>query len=406
MKKLPLYQCVALCVIGTLILFTPLSGYAQESPSQQKLVPRPREPEEPGGREINVEVWLNKQCGASYQQGEEVLINFRTSTDGYVTIYDIDTRSNVSVLFPNREQPDNFVRGNQVYTIPDRSYSYDLVVEGPEGIEYIDAVASTDPYYHWNANREDPSWLYSWGIKGGQQRDMGRSPREEYKDRPEYQNRPQALSQQGEESIMQNLQIFQNLHEQIRSKLIERPRTPSPDQPPQQENYDTATCYFYIASAGPGYPPAPQPTPTPYPGGGDYLRQAQRELEQIPGLNISRSGSRLIVEMPNTILFGYDSSSLQYQARQKLDQITDILLRYPQTTITVMGHTDSIGSASYNQRLSERRAQSVADYLRGRGVQPYRINSVGYGESRPIASNATEAGRQRNRRVELEIRAQ
>ena len=147
---------VAVCA---LIFVTSVSAYAQTrprsdevSPSARKIVPQPRD-------RVNVDAWFDKQCGASYGQGEKILISFRTTVDAYVTVYDIDTRGNVSVLFPNRHYPDNFVRGNRTYTMPNRDYTYDLVVEGPEGIEYVDVIASADPYYHWDYNRGEPRWL-------------------------------------------------------------------------------------------------------------------------------------------------------------------------------------------------------------------------------------------------------
>jgi len=85
--------------------------------------------------------------------------------------------------------------------------------------------------------------------------------------------------------------------------------------------------------------------------------------------------------------------------------MADVFDKYPNTTIAVQGHTDSIGSAAYNQRLSERRADSVARYLEDLGVRSSRIDAVGYGESQPRASNVSANGRQLNRRVELHIRA-
>jgi len=81
------------------------------------------------------------------------------------------------------------------------------------------------------------------------------------------------------------------------------------------------------------------------------------------------------------------------------------MIRYPQTNITESDHTDSTGSEQYNQQLSEARARAVANYLQSQGVSPYRINAIGYGESMPIAGNDTAAGRQANRRVEIEIKA-
>ncbi|HLS83036.1 MAG TPA: OmpA family protein, partial [Arenimonas sp.] len=86
-----------------------------------------------------------------------------------------------------------------------------------------------------------------------------------------------------------------------------------------------------------------------------------------------------------------------------LDQVAQTLKEYDQTLIEVAGHTDSVGSDAYNQKLSERRAQAVADYLISRGVSGTRLMVIGAGESHPVASNETEAGRAENRRVELTI---
>ena len=94
---------------------------------------------------------------------------------------------------------------------------------------------------------------------------------------------------------------------------------------------------------------------------------------------------------------------MQPQFQRTLDQVADTLSQYNQTYIDVYGHTDSTGSDAYNQTLSERRARSVADYLAGHGVQTARIGTRGYGETQPIASNDTDAGRAANRRVEVKI---
>jgi outer membrane protein OmpA-like peptidoglycan-associated protein len=234
--------------------------------------------------------------------------------------------------------------------------------------------------------------LNDWGLKRRQA--VSKSSSRNYKQSSEFLNRPQQLSATGERSITKNFAISNQLREQIRAKIVTRPR-----ETEQYEDYGTATCYFYVVSDYPGYS-SPQPPPSRE----EYIREQQRDFQRIPGFDVSRSGDRLIVAIPNTILFDFDSYDLRYEARRDLEQVADILVRYPYTTITVAGHTDSIGDGHYNQRLSEYRAQSVTNYLISRGVQSYRISAVGYGETRPIASNATEAGRQRNRRVELDIR--
>lgn len=400
----------------TMLLAAAVVGQAQPAPPEtRKIVPVPRE--NPAPREnIEMTVWFDKQCGAPYTQGEKIMINFRANKDAYVTVYDIDTRGRVSVLFPNKMMPDNLIRGNQTYSMPNPSYTYDLIVEGPEGIEYVDVAASSDPYYHWNYNQGEPRWISEWGLKGRQAHDSRNAPSQAYKQSSEFQNRPSQFSPEGEQNLARNFSLSQDLREQIRSKIIVQPR--NPDQPTQQD-YGTATCYFYVVSAQSGsYPtqPRPYPTqppqqyPTPLPSGGQYLQQLQRTLQQSTRYNITQSGDRLIVEIPNelngrTFLFEFDSYELRAEAQQDLSMIADILMQYPNTNIVVAGHTDSIGSAEYNQRLSEYRAKAVADYLARRGVQSSRINYIGYGESRPIASNATDQGRRLNRRVDLEILA-
>ena len=399
MRKHVFYTFFILTIFCLTILGTSVSSVAQirprESapPQSRKIVPVPR-------NSVKIDLWFDKQCGASYRQGEKIIIYFRTNVDAYLTLYDIDTRGQVSVLFPNRNQQDNFVRGGRTYTIPDASYSYDLLVDGPEGIEYVDAVASTDSYYHWNFQQGEPRWIREWGLKNQSTRG---TVSQNYKRSSEYRNRPQEFGSAGEQSLARNFSLSSQLRENIRSKIVVQPRVV--ESPRQQADYGTATCYFYVVSSYRQVQPTPVPyPPQSYPSPQDYLRQQQRDFQQIPGFDAIQSGERLVVTIPNTILFDFDSYALRYEARRDLDKVADILLRYPNTDVTVVGHTDSVGDAGYNQRLSEYRAQSVANYLVSRGVQSFRISSVGYGENRPVASNSTESGRQRNRRVELDIR--
>lgn len=374
--------------------FAQLRGSAPVRPEARKIVPVPRDT-------IQIDLWFDKQCGMSYRQGEKIIIYFRANTDGYITLYDIDTRGQVSVLFPNRHQPDNEVRAGRTYTLPDVSYPYDLMVEGPEGIEYVDAVASSDPYYHWNYRQGEPEWIRQWGLKN---RSFSGSSPQGYKSSPEFKNRPSELGSSGEQSLSRNFMIQRQLRDNIASKLVTRPRI---IEQPHQDDYGTATCYFYVVSASP-YPvqpviPQPQhPTPQPpYPSQQSSMRQIQQDFEQIRGFEARQSGNRLVVRIPDSSLFDFDSYALRYEARRDLDRVVDILLHYQTISMVVAGHTDSIGDANYNQRLSEYRAQSVANYLISQGTQSYRISSVGYGESMPVASNSTESGRRQNRRVEL-----
>ncbi|WP_299323940.1 OmpA family protein [Parasphingopyxis sp.] len=140
---------------------------------------------------------------------------------------------------------------------------------------------------------------------------------------------------------------------------------------------------------------------------GTYMDRQQRELEAATagtGTNIIREGDNLYLQMPGSVAeFDVNSSQIRPQFRATLDEISQTLASYPETYIDIYGHTDSDGSDAYNLGLSNRRAESVANYLTGRGVNRARIATEGFGESQPIASNATAAGKQQNRRVEIRI---
>jgi outer membrane protein OmpA-like peptidoglycan-associated protein len=141
-------------------------------------------------------------------------------------------------------------------------------------------------------------------------------------------------------------------------------------------------------------------------GIGAYMDKQERELRaRTAGTDVQviRQGDDLVLNIPSGITFAYDSADVQPQFQRTLDQVAQTLGQYNQTYIDVYGHTDSTGSDVYNQTLSERRATSVADYLAGHGVQSARIGTRGYGETQPIASNDTDAGRAANRRVEVKI---
>ena len=135
----------------------------------------------------------------------------------------------------------------------------------------------------------------------------------------------------------------------------------------------------------------------------DRPEAALRRQRAGTGVDVGRQGDNNTLNMPGNITFAFDSSNLQPQFYPVLDNVADTLNEYNQTVIEVAGHTDSVGTDSYNQTLSVQRAQSVANYLAGRGVMRERMIVTGAGESRPIASNATEAGRAQNRRVEITI---
>ncbi len=138
---------------------------------------------------------------------------------------------------------------------------------------------------------------------------------------------------------------------------------------------------------------------------GNYMdRQAVELKKRLPEAAIERQGDKLYVALPAGILFDVNKDAVKPQAKTSLAKAAEVLVKYPDTYITVEGHTDSTGSAQYNQELSERRAMHVRDVLTQDGVPAARLDVKGYGETDPIADNATEEGRQANRRVQLEIR--
>lgn len=141
---------------------------------------------------------------------------------------------------------------------------------------------------------------------------------------------------------------------------------------------------------------------------GYKMDQQIKELkEQTAGSGVDvtevDNGQAILVNLPDGVTFDVDSSTLKPQFRSTLDQIAQSLQTYPDSLIDVYGHTDSTGSDQYNQALSQRRAQTVADYLGMRGVSAARIRSQGYGETMPVATNDTDTGRALNRRVEIKI---
>ncbi|SMO68085.1 OmpA family protein [Ruegeria faecimaris] len=139
--------------------------------------------------------------------------------------------------------------------------------------------------------------------------------------------------------------------------------------------------------------------------GNQLDRQAAELRQQLAndGITIVNAGDRLIVTVPNDITFDTDSSTVRPALRSDLVRVGQNLVRYPNSAVQVIGHTDSDGEASYNQALSERRARSVADVLQANGVNGARISTIGLGENRPAASNLTPEGKARNRRVDIEI---
>ena len=142
-------------------------------------------------------------------------------------------------------------------------------------------------------------------------------------------------------------------------------------------------------------------------GGVGYYMDVQeaklRQQLQGTGVSVTRVGDNITLNMPGNITFATASADLNPQFFDVLRSVTLILKEYDKTLIEVAGHTDDRGEAAYNQGLSERRAASVGQYLRTQGVNEQRIITVGAGETRPIASNASAEGQRQNRRVELTL---
>ncbi|MBA1147609.1 OmpA family protein [Ectothiorhodospiraceae bacterium WFHF3C12] len=139
---------------------------------------------------------------------------------------------------------------------------------------------------------------------------------------------------------------------------------------------------------------------------GNYMDRQEAELRRElegTGVSVVRHGDNITLNMPGNVTFDTDSAALNSQFFRVLNGVARVLDEYEKTIIEVAGHTDSTGSDAYNQRLSERRAQSVAQYLQGQGIRSMRIVTEGYGEQYPVATNETDAGRQQNRRVELTL---
>ena len=144
-------------------------------------------------------------------------------------------------------------------------------------------------------------------------------------------------------------------------------------------------------------------------GVGLYMERQAKQLEQqMAGTGVTvtpNANGNIDLVMPGSITFSFDDATLNNGFKPTLSKLAQTMNQYNQNTVTIAGHTDSKGAASYNQGLSRDRAYAVANYLTANGVPANRINVVAYGESRPVASNDTESGRQQNRRVELTINA-
>lgn len=134
-------------------------------------------------------------------------------------------------------------------------------------------------------------------------------------------------------------------------------------------------------------------------------KQAEEIKNKVPDAKVERVGEGIVVEFSNNVLFGFDKSELSDASKETLEKLVLVLNEYPDTDIELQGHTDSKGSDSYNQTLSEKRANSVSTYLVSKGIAQSRITAKGFGETMPKYDNETEEGRSQNRRVEFLITA-
>ena len=139
---------------------------------------------------------------------------------------------------------------------------------------------------------------------------------------------------------------------------------------------------------------------------GNYMDRQEANLRHDlagTGVSVTRIGDNITLNMPGSITFKSDSAELDPSFYKVLNSVNLVLKKYNKTVVEVAGHTDSTGAPEYNQKLSERRANSVAQYLETQGLASNRVVTVGAGETRPVADNSTPQGRQANRRVELTL---
>jgi outer membrane protein OmpA-like peptidoglycan-associated protein len=139
-------------------------------------------------------------------------------------------------------------------------------------------------------------------------------------------------------------------------------------------------------------------------GIGRYMDKQAEELQKdLEGATVERVGEGIKITFREGIQFALNSAELSESSKSNLQDLAETLKKYDDTNILIEGHTDITGTREYNMRLSEKRAESVADYLKGLGVAGKRVTTAGYGPEQPVGDNETEYGRQQNRRVEVAI---
>jgi len=138
---------------------------------------------------------------------------------------------------------------------------------------------------------------------------------------------------------------------------------------------------------------------------GRYMDRQEAELKKVKGAKIDRQGDKLVVSFNSAILFDKNKAELKPKSRGDLSDFAQVLKKYPDTDLIIEGHTDNTGKKARNQKLSVSRAEAVIAYLETAGVAAQRMTGRGYADDRPVADNKTEEGRQKNRRVEVQIEA-
>ncbi|HVF40347.1 MAG TPA: OmpA family protein [Gemmatimonadaceae bacterium] len=139
---------------------------------------------------------------------------------------------------------------------------------------------------------------------------------------------------------------------------------------------------------------------------GHQMDQQAKEIDQaVTGAQVERVGEGIQVTFESGLLFDFDSDRIRPEAATNLRELANSLNKYGNSSLLIVGHTDSQGEDAYNMNLSQRRANAAAAYLRSQGVPSSRIQTSGRGEMEPVSSNATEQGKQQNRRVEIAIYA-
>ncbi len=138
---------------------------------------------------------------------------------------------------------------------------------------------------------------------------------------------------------------------------------------------------------------------------GNYMDKQEKALKDVKGANVERQGDKLVVRFNSAILFDPGKSKLKPASKKDLIEFAKVLKEYKDTDLVVEGHTDNRGKKAKNKQLSLKRAGAVIALLESRGVDRGRLEAQGYADDRPVASNATKAGRAQNRRVQIQITA-